>query len=441
VPVGMNLRLPEIRYIFEDAAPAAIVFDATRAAELPPPEVAGPPAERRFRVGADDDGGNDTESFQTLVDHLGQPPQLPIGEDDPFAILYTSGTTGRPKGAVLSHLNVVHSALHWREVHRLTADEVAVLAIPWSHVAGLCGVLLPILAAGGTLVMMREFRAGAFLDLAETERITHALLVPAMYGLCLLEPDLRKRDLGNWRLGVFGGAPMPEATISRFGEVAPHLVMCNAYGATETTSPATIMPLGEGATHLDSIGRTVPCGDIVVMREDGCEAALGEAGELWIGGPMIVPGYWNNPEATERGFVSGYWLSGDIGSVDAEGFVRILDRKKDMVIRGGYKVYPAEVENHLVAHPQVVEAAVVGRPDEILTERVVAFVRSKTPDLTIETLAAHCEGAMAEYKVPDYFVIGQEPLPRNANGKIQKQQLRDLARALSADASRGPRPQ
>jgi acyl-CoA synthetase (AMP-forming)/AMP-acid ligase II len=310
---------------------------------------------------------------------------------------------------------------------RLGDGEATILCIPWSHVAGLCGVVLPFLHAGGQLVLMQDFRPRGFLELAAAHGITHALLVPAMYGLILLEPDLRAFDLSRWRLGVYGSAPMPEPTIRRFTEAVPHLVMCNAYGATETTSPATIMPLGEGIARSDSIGKVVPCGEIIVMDETHREVPPGESGELWIAGPMVVPGYWRNPDATDASFQNGYWRSGDIGSVDAEGFVRIADRKKDMINRAGYKVYPAEVENVLAGCDLVADAAVVGRPDEILGERVVAFVRSSDPAATEAALRAFCATRMADYKVPDRFIVSADALPRNANGKIQKNELRARA--------------
>jgi long-chain acyl-CoA synthetase len=353
-----------------------------------------------------------------------------IGEEDLFGILYTSGTTGKPKGAMLTHLGVVHSALHWVECLKLGHGERTLLCIPWSHVAGLCGVVLPFLQNGGRLVLMREFNRRAFLELAARERITHALLVPAMYGLCLLEPDLAKFDFSSWRLGVYGSAPMPEATIRRFAEAVPHLVMCNAYGATETTSPATIMPPGDGIAHSDSIGKVVPCGEIRVMDEAGREVPPGEAGEFWIAGPMIVPGYWRNDGANASSFAGGFWKSGDIGAIDAQGYVRIADRKKDMINRGGFKIYPAEVENVLSEIPGVIEAAVVGRPDSVLGERVVAFINAGNPAVTEESIRAFCVARIADYKVPEYVVLGNRPLPRNANGKIQKADLRDAAQKL-----------
>jgi long-chain acyl-CoA synthetase len=432
VPVGSRLRRPELEYVLEDAEPAALIYDSEFAAELPPDDVAPGPA-MRFCVGGPAGAG---DGFEALLQEHGAAPVATVAEDDLFGILYTSGTTGKPKGAMLTHLGVVHSALHWRECLGFQLGEVSVLCIPWSHVAGLCGAVLPILFVAGRLILMRTFGRRAFLELAARERITHALMVPAMYGLCLLEPDLASFDLSAWRLGVFGSAPMPEPTIRRFAAAVPHLIMCNAYGATETTSPATIMPPGAGAERMDSIGRVVPCGDIRVMDEAGHQLPAGEQGELWIAGPMIVPGYWRNAAATQASFVNGYWKSGDIGSVDAEGFVRIADRKKDMINRGGFKVYPAEVENVLCDQDGVVEAAVIGQPDAILGERAVAYVHASVT-LSPEEVRAFCAARMADYKVPDWVLVSDEPLPRNANGKIRKDQLR---RRAAQDLAGAPRP-
>jgi long-chain acyl-CoA synthetase len=422
VPIGTRLKRPEISHIFEDSEPAAVLHAPEFAAELPQ---AGPAAALRFAFGTD----AWSELCAARPGHRLAPVE--IAEQDTFGILYTSGTTGRPKGAMLTHFNVVHSCLHWQQVHGLTPQDRTVLCVPWSHVAGLCGVVLPFLAVGGTLVTLAEFKRREFLQLAQQEQITHALMVPAMYGLCLLEPDLPAFDLGAWRLGVYGSAPMPEPTIRRFAEIFPRLQMCNAYGATETTSPATIMPAGDGVAHSESIGKTVPCGDIRVMDDSGCEVPPGQEGELWIGGPMVVPGYWRNPEANAGAFAGGYWKSGDIGAIDAQGYVRIADRKKDMINRGGFKVYPAEVENVLTGIDGVIEAAVVGRPDDLLGESVVAFLNVNAP-LDAATVREFCKARMADYKVPGQVVIGRDPLPRNANGKIQKAELRQMAQALPA---------
>ncbi len=425
VPLGTRLRRPEITYIFQDAEPVAVIYAAEFAAEMP---ASGPAAALRFECGS---AAWTAMQVSGSVSKTSGSAAAETGTEDVFAILYTSGTTGKPKGAMLTHLNVVHSCLHWEEAHALQRGERTALCVPWSHVSGLCGVLLPFLYLGGTLITLADFKRRNFLELAQRERITHALMVPAMYGLCLLEPDLASFDLGRWRIGVYGGASMPEPTIARFAQAFPDLHMCNAYGATETTSPATIMPAGQGVAHADSIGQTVRCGDIRVMDDHGCELPAGEEGEMWIAGPMVVPGYWRNDESNASAFAGGYWKSGDIGAIDAQGYVRIADRKKDMINRGGFKVYPAEVESALTGLDGVVEAAVVGRPDSMLGEGVVAFLNAAPGALTEYAVRAWCAERMADYKVPGRVVIGQQPLPRNANGKIQKAELRQMAAALA----------
>jgi O-succinylbenzoic acid--CoA ligase len=217
---------------------------------------------------------------------------------------------------------------------------------------------------------------------------------------------------------------MPVATIDALSDRLPGLFLVNAYGATETTSPVTLMPMGHTRAHADTVGVPLPAADVRVMDDEGHELPAGETGELWIGGPMVVPGYWNNPEATAASFTAGYWHSGDLGSKDAQGYVRVLDRKKDMLNRGGYKVYSVEVENALMAWPGMVEAAVVARPCPVLGERVHAFVYApgQAPDDAL--LRAHCAKHLADYKVPETLTWCDAPLPRNANGKLMKRVLR-----------------
>jgi long-chain acyl-CoA synthetase len=277
--------------------------------------------------------------------------------------------------------------------------------------------------------MFRTFKARSFLEVAAAQRITHTVLVPAMYQLCLLEPEFSTHDLSAWRVGAYGGAPMPKATIEALAQKVPGLTLMNAYGATETTSPATIMPAGLQADHLASVGQPVPAADIRVMDDFGCEVPPGTSGELWIAGPMVVSGYWNDPEATTAAFTGGYWKSGDIGSVDNDGFVAVFDRRKDMLNRGGYKIYSVEVENTLLGIDGVVEAAVVGRPCPVLGERVHAVVAvidglARDKAACESRLRAHCTALLADYKVPESWVIQTEPLPRNANGKLMKRVLR-----------------
>jgi acyl-CoA synthetase (AMP-forming)/AMP-acid ligase II len=330
---------------------------------------------------------------------------------------------------MLTHLGIIHSLITWRRCVRLEPGERAILAVPAAHVSGLIAIALTTVSLGGALILMRAFKANDFLALAAAERLTFTLLVPAQYMLCLMEPALSRVDLSQWRIGAFGGAPMPEATIGALAERLPRLTLINAYGATETTSPTTIMPPGETAAHPDSIGQVVPCGEIRVVDAEGRLVPAGEPGEICIKGPMVVPGYWGKPEATAANFTSEYWRSGDIGSVDVLGYVRVHDRLKDMINRAGYKVFSAEVENVLSHHPAVLECAVVGRPDPVLGERVQAFVRLRDPGVSTDEIRAFCVPRMADYKVPELIELVTEPLPRNANGKLQKAVLRERARA------------
>lgn len=419
VAISTRSRAAELDYVCADCNPTAVIHGPEFADVV---AGAGSVPAVRYDVSS-------SEWCEAKTRNDAGPPAV-SDEEALFAILYTSGTTGRPKGAMLTHLGAIHSCLHWRDAFGLGEEERALVCVPWAHVSGLCGVVMPFLYLGGTLIMLPEFKRRAALELAERERITYALMVPAMYGLCLLEPDLADFDLKSWRIAAYGGAPMPEPTIARFAAAFPSLAMCNAYGATETTSPATIMPPGEGIVRADSIGRVVACGDIRVMDDQGREVPPGTDGEFWIAGPMVVPGYWQNAEATAASFVDGYWKSGDIGSVDAEGYVRIADRKKDMIIRGGFKIYPAEVESVLAGLDGVVEAAVVGRADPMLDEAVVAFVTAEGGGLTPDRVREWCAERLSDYKVPAVVVIDAAALPRNANGKIQKAELRERAALL-----------
>jgi acyl-CoA synthetase (AMP-forming)/AMP-acid ligase II len=351
-------------------------------------------------------------------------------EEDVAVLLYTSGTTGRPKGAQLTHLGIIHSALTFARCHGLTESDRGLVAVPLSHVTGLVGVALSTMIVGGCVVMMRQaYKTADFLTLASREKITYSILVPTIYTLCVMSPELSAYDLSSWRIGCFGGAPMPVATIEMLAEKLPHLQLLNAYGATETTSPATIMPRTQWRDHFDSVGISVPCGEIKIVDDDGHEVPMGMAGELWIAGPMVVPGYWQRPDASKSEFVNGFWRSGDIGSIDADGFVRVFDRKKDMINRGGFKVFSAEVENVITSLDGVLECAVIGRDDPVLGQRVYAIVVvPEESSLTDDHVREFCAGQLADYKVPETVSLQHVPLPRNANGKVLKATLRDIDR-------------
>lgn len=429
VPVGIREQRPGLTYIMNQCKAKAVAFDLSLAERIP---VKADVASLEHRICIDIDTSDQlfsaaqTVALPNLLAKQSR-VEIPIFVADQFdvaAILYTSGTTGNPKGAMITHANIVHSALHYQCGMHLTEHDASMLAVPASHVTGLIAIIAAMVQVGGATLIMREFKAKQFLEFAAQENMTHTLMVPAMYSLCLLEPSFSAEALKHWRIGGYGGAPMPVAVIEQLAKHLPNLDLRNAYGATETTSPVTLIPAGMNDAHLDSVGRVLPCADVRIMNDVGQEVPFGETGELWINGPMVVPGYWDNPEATAQSFTAGYWRSGDLGCMDEEGFVKIFDRKKDMLSRGGFKIYSVEVENCLMRIPGVLEAAIVGKPCPVLGERVHAFIYAPNQSVSQDIVTAHCKQALADYKVPETVTWLDAPLPRNTNGKVMKRQLR-----------------
>lgn len=440
VPIGIRQSAAELSYMLNQCGASALVFDASLAERLPAAEdIAGvhcvvciedAPPGAAVRPGA--------MAYGALLAAGGEAPVAADFDDtQPACIMYTSGTTGHPKGAVLSHLGFFHTARHYIRRFGYVADDRLLLVIPGSHISGLLAVVVVALQAGACLVVLPQFNAGQVLAEIEARRVTAAVMVPAMYNLCLLHPDLPRRDLSRWRIGHFGGAAMPEVTIARLAEALPGLALYNGFGATETTSAVSLTEHGDAARKPDTVGTLLPCVDIRVLDAEGREAAAGEAGELWIRSPGNAIGYWANPEATRKSFVAGYWRSGDIGSVDAEGSLRVFDRIKDMINRGGYKVYCVELENVIQRYPGVVEVAAVASPCPVLGERVHVFVHAGQP-LDAEGVRAFCRRMLADYKTPDFVTVSTTPLPRNLNGKLVKAPLRELA--LQAARERATTP-
>ena len=425
VPISAREQTPGLTYMLDHCGAVLLVHEAELTAVVPA-QAALPRLHTRIVCGGPAAGA---EPFEALLAHATPAPPAAVVEEDTAVILYTSGTTGRPKGAMLTHLGIVHSSMHYQIAMGLGPADASVAAVPLSHVTGLVALITTLVRAAGKLVIMPAFKAAEFLPLAARERMTHTLMVPAMYNLCLLQPDLAAHDLSAWRIGAFGGAPMPLATIRTLATQAPQLVLMNCYGSTETTSPATLMPAGRTESQLATVGAPLGCVEMRVMDDDGVEVPPGTTGEIWIKGPMVVPGYWDNAEATRANFSGGFWRSGDIGSIDASGYVRVVDRKKDLINRGGYKIYTIEVENALYTHPAVKECAVVARPCPVLGERVHAFValhgEGDGPGVSAEQLVAHCRPLLSDYKLPETFTLTHEPLPRNANGKLLKREMRD----------------
>jgi long-chain acyl-CoA synthetase len=364
-----------------------------------------------------------------------------LGPEDDATIFYTSGTTGFPKGALGTHRNVCTNLMNlmwgrFSAAARLGAEATAaaapasrpaqLLSVPFFHVTGCHSTLVPALAAGTKLVLMYRWDADRALELIERERITSFGGVPTMVWQVLESPDFGKRDISSVVSIGYGGAPAPTELVRRIEQHFPKASPGNGYGLTETSSLA----VGNGGADYirkpESCGRPSPVVDAMVVDEKGNEAATGELGELWLRGPNVVKGYWNKPEATAETFHEGWLKTGDVARIDEEGFIYIVDRAKDMVIRGGENVYCVEIEDVLYEHPAVSECAVVGIPHRVLGEEVAAVVK-RVPGVTVteDELKDHVSQRLAAFKVPVRIDISDVPLPRNPAGKVLKRELKE----------------
>lgn len=414
VVLSTRQQKPEIAYVVADSGAKAIIHE-TELGERLPNAADVPELQHRVAMAA----------FETLIMQAPHRAPTEVSEEDAALILYTSGTTGRPKGAMLAHCNVIHSAMVYEACMALTSADRSIAAVPLAHVTGVVANIMSMVRCAGALIIVAEFKAAEYLAIAARERATQTVMVPAMYNLCLLQADFDSHDLSAWRIGGYGGAPMPVATIEKLAQKIPGLKLINAYGATETTSPSTIMPPELTASHLDSVGLPCPGAGMIVMDEAGRELPPGSIGEIWIQSGSVIKGYWNNPKATAESFTGGYWHSGDLGSIDEQNFVRVFDRQKDMINRGGHKIYSAEVESVLSGHPDVVESAIIAKPCPVLGERVHAVIVTRNPKLDADALRQLCATQLSDYKVPETIDLTTEPLPRNANGKVMKKKLRE----------------
>jgi long-chain acyl-CoA synthetase len=373
-------------------------------------------------------------------------PPAEILPEDNATIFYTSGTTGRPKGALGTQRNICTNLVSLGFLNArgqlMASDEqveemstgrpnAMLLSVPLFHATGCHSILISNTASGGKLVMMRRWNPERALELIERERITVFGGVPTMAWQVLNSPDFEKRDISSVRAVSYGGAPAPPELVRRIKQQFPKGNASNGYGLTETSS---VTSMNSGADYLrkpESCGPPVPICDVRVVAADGTDAPLGEPGELWIKGPNVVKGYWNKPEATAASFSNGWLHTGDVARLDDEGFIFIVDRAKDMVIRGGENVYSAEVEAAIFEHPAVADVAVIGVPHEVLGEEVGAVVVLRPgEELSADALREHVAERIASFKVPAHIWFSAKPLPRNPAGKVLKRDLRTNVLAL-----------
>jgi long-chain acyl-CoA synthetase len=448
VPLNGWLTGPELEYALEDSGSRVLLCDGERLARIAPHRAALGALQTIVvtRAGAELPVPADRweEVLGRTADYAALPaghlPQVDIGPEDDATIFYTSGTTGKPKGALGTHrnicTNIVNIAVAYTRGFLRRGEmppvpdpalpkKAMLLSVPLFHATGCHSILVPSLLAGNKIVLMHRWDPDRALELIQQERITSFGGVPTMAWQIVEHPRLAEFDTSTVENIGYGGAPAAPELVARLTAVFPKANSGNGYGLTETSSVTTQNSAEDYRNRPDSVGVAVPTCDLRVVDASGQDVPAGGIGELWIRGPNIVKGYWNKPEATAEAITDGWFHSGDIARIDDEGFVYILDRAKDMLIRGGENIYCVEVENALYSHPAVVDAAVIGIPHPVLGEEVGAIVQIKDGMQASEAeLQAHAATQIAGFKVPVRIEIRRESLPRNANGKILKRELK-----------------
>lgn len=373
-------------------------------------------------------GGSSQDSvfgYEDLLNEAGdvhEPVDIP--NDSPALIMYTSGTTGRPKGAVLTHANLTGQAMTalYTSGANINSD-VGFVGVPLFHIAGIGNMLTGLLLGLPTVIYpLGAFDPGQLLDVLEAEKVTGIFLVPAQWQAVCTEQQARPRDL-RLRVLSWGAAPAPDALLRQMSATFPETQILAAFGQTEM-SPVTCMLLGEDAiAKRGSVGRVIPTVAARVVDQNMNDVPVGEVGEIVYRAPTLMSCYWNNPEATAEAFAGGWFHSGDLVRMDSDGYVWVVDRKKDMIISGGENIYCAELENVLASHPDIAEVAVIGRADDKWGEVPIAVAAVTNDDLRIEDLGEFLTDRLARYKHPKALEI-VDALPRNPAGKVLKTELR-----------------
>ncbi|CKL56992.1 fatty-acid-CoA ligase [Mycobacterium tuberculosis] len=373
-------------------------------------------------------GGSSQDSvfgYEDLLNEAGdvhEPVDIP--NDSPALIMYTSGTTGRPKGAVLTHANLTGQAMTalYTSGANINSD-VGFVGVPLFHIAGIGNMLTGLLLGLPTVIYpLGAFDPGQLLDVLEAEKVTGIFLVPAQWQAVCTEQQARPRDL-RLRVLSWGAAPAPDALLRQMSATFPETQILAAFGQTEM-SPVTCMLLGEDAiAKRGSVGRVIPTVAARGVDQNMNDVPVGEVGEIVYRAPTLMSCYWNNPEATAEAFAGGWFHSGDLVRMDSDGYVWVVDRKKDMIISGGENIYCAELENVLASHPDIAEVAVIGRADEKWGEVPIAVAAVTNDDLRIEDLGEFLTDRLARYKHPKALEI-VDALPRNPAGKVLKTELR-----------------
>jgi acyl-CoA synthetase (AMP-forming)/AMP-acid ligase II len=428
VPINTRLALPEMAFWLQDSGCRALLYDASQLPAATQLRQLVPDIRHAVRIDAAQ--GGDGISYECLIEHSAPHAGEGGGGDDLAGIFYTGGTTGRSKGVMLSHANLVFHAMNVVSELGFTHTTNWLHAGPMFHLSD-GAATFAVTAACGAHSFIPRFDPVAYLEAVAREAVTDSVCIPTMLNMLINHPDFGRYDLSTLRGILYGGAPMPLPLLARAVMALPRVRFTQAYGQSEAAPILTLLTpefhglTGAAAAKMASGGRTVVGCEIKIVDEHDCELPPGKVGEICGRGPNVMLGYWNLPEQTAAALRSGWLHTGDAGMLDEDGFVYVVGRMKDMIISGGENIYAAEVEAALYQHSAVQECAVIAVPDDFWGERVHAIVRLKLGCAASEQeLQAHCRALIAGYKCPRSFEFRMEPMPLSGAGKIQKAELR-----------------
>jgi fatty-acyl-CoA synthase len=423
VPLNYRLSPPELAYILNDCGASALAYAPEFSEKVNALRGAAKSVANYVCVGGPGEGG-DVEYGSWISGSIDSEPlaKESVTLDDVHFLMYTSGTTGDPKGAILTHGNTQWNAVNAVLAYQLSQKETNLVATPMYHIAGLSAGATPILFSGGRVILMRFFDPEEALKMIESHRVTTMFGIPSMFAMMADCERFKDTDFSSVRFLIAGGAPCPVSLIEKY--LARGVTFNQGYGLTETAPGVTALPEEDALRKRGSAGKPLFYVDVDIVDDAEMQVPQGEMGEIVIKGPNVFKGYWNNPEETEKVLQYGWFHTGDIGYIDSEGYLYIADRKIDMIISGGENVYPAEVEKTIRTHPAVAEVAVIGVPDPKWGEVPLALVKVEPGQTVTETdVIEFCRDKLARFKTPSKVVFTDE-LPVNSTGKVLKKELR-----------------
>ncbi|TYO94958.1 class I adenylate-forming enzyme family protein [Desulfallas thermosapovorans] len=420
VPVNHKLAAPEISYILEHSESKVLFFDGALGEVVRKVPVQA----RMVAIGSDAEG---FDRLERIMDNAPNFTHIPIEDHDPAEILYTSGTTGKPKGCLHSHKNVVFAGITGALAVKMDEQDRLLMAMPIWHSSPLNNWFIGAQFIGATTVLLREYHPLHFLQTIQEEKCTVYFGAPISYIMPLqVIPNFSDFDLSSMRCWIYGGGPIAGDTAIMLMEKYQSKNFFQVYGMTEAGPTGTVLSPRDQIRKAGSIGcNALPGADLRVMKNETEHALPGETGEIWLNGDSIMAGYYKNPGATAEAFYNGWYKTGDVARLDADGYLYIVDRTKDMIVTGGENVYSKEVEDAIASHPAVMESAVIGRPHPEWGETVIALVVLKT-DTTIneKELKEYLSERLAKYKIPREIIF-TDSLPHTPTGKVKKFELRE----------------